>query len=185
MKEAVLQTTTELDLENASIGDFIRMGVAAEESAITLYNRIADQLNALGYGKPGNVFRDIAQEEKVHIGEFQALLNQYEEDNEQAEKEGEEEVKELLQENLVEFFEGVVMKENKLARDLPELENILRKNNISFDRVEYDESGYTVISTEFDLPDWEPFEEEERKFISLFPFGDFHGHNIFLAGVDF
>ena len=77
------------------------------------------------------------------------------------------------------------MKENKLARDLPELENILRKNNISFDRVEYDESGYTVISTEFDLPDWEPFEEEERKFISLFPFGDFHGHNIFLAGVDF
>lgn len=50
----------------------IRLSIAAEHEAIHLYEAMADATdNALA----ATVLRDIADEEKVHVGEFQALLN--------------------------------------------------------------------------------------------------------------
>lgn len=50
----------------------IRLSIAAEHEAIHLYEAMADATdNALA----ATVLRDIANEEKVHVGEFQSLLN--------------------------------------------------------------------------------------------------------------
>lgn len=104
VKEAMLSAPTEVDLEKVSIGDLIRMGVSSEEGAITLYNRIADALDEMNEGSAAEVFRDIAYEEKVHVGEFLTLLNTYEDDNKKAEEEGAKEVANLKKESIKEFF---------------------------------------------------------------------------------
>lgn len=50
----------------------IRLSLSAEEEAIHLYEAMAEATdNALA----AEVLRDIANEEKVHVGEFQRLLN--------------------------------------------------------------------------------------------------------------
>ncbi len=50
----------------------IRLSLSAEEEAVHLYTSLADAAdNALAE----SVLRDIADEERVHVGEFQRLLN--------------------------------------------------------------------------------------------------------------
>lgn len=120
LKETVLQATTEVDLETSSVEDFIRIGIAAEEGAITLYNRLADEIEKRGNQVVANVFRDVALEEKVHIGEFTSLLNAEDNENEEAQKEGEEEAEDLSstpssqkKEKIKRFLDTFLIKENK------------------------------------------------------------------------
>jgi rubrerythrin len=70
----------------------LRLSLAAEEEAIHLYEALADATdNKLAKA----VLQDIANEEKVHVGEFQQLLNILLEDEEKWLREGAEEVDEL------------------------------------------------------------------------------------------
>lgn len=70
----------------------LRLSLAAEEEAIHLYEALADATtNPLAK----EVLQDIADEEKVHAGEFQRLLNILLPDEEEFLAEGAEEVDEM------------------------------------------------------------------------------------------
>lgn len=73
----------------------IRLSLAAEEEAVHLYEALADSTdNALAR----EVLQDISNEERVHAGEFQRLLNILLPDEERCLAEGAQEVDELAEE---------------------------------------------------------------------------------------
>lgn len=71
----------------------LRKGIEEELKAISLYENLANKAKSPDVKK---IMLDVAREEKVHIGEFEALLEKIDPEYEPAEKEGENEVKELL-----------------------------------------------------------------------------------------
>jgi len=73
----------------------IRFFVAAEYEAIQLYTEIAESTDELLAKK---VLYDIANEEKVHAGEFLRLLKELDKEEEKFYKEGEKEVEEMIKE---------------------------------------------------------------------------------------
>jgi len=73
----------------------IRFMVAAEYEAVQLYVQLAESTdNKLAQ----SVLRDIADEEKVHAGEFLRLLMELAPDEESFYKKGAEEVEEIIEE---------------------------------------------------------------------------------------
>ena len=72
--------------------EILRLGMIAELDAVSLYEQLAA---ATDNESIKNVLRDIAKEEKTHVGEFETLL--LKEDKEQAEEteKGKKEVEEL------------------------------------------------------------------------------------------
>lgn len=73
--------------------EILRAGIIAELDAINLYEEMA----ALAQNKYiKEILLDIAKEEKAHVGEFQTLLLELDKEQEEGLKEGEEEVKELI-----------------------------------------------------------------------------------------
>jgi len=84
--------TPERNLTKRELTRALRLSLAAEEEAIHLYEALADATdNELARA----VLQDIADEERVHVGEFQRLLNILLEDEEGFLKEGAEEVDEM------------------------------------------------------------------------------------------
>jgi len=72
----------------------IRFMIAAEYEAIQLYMQLAESTdNKLAQ----EVLKDIADEERVHAGEFLRLLKELAPDEEKFYKEGEEEVEEEIE----------------------------------------------------------------------------------------
>jgi len=72
----------------------IRFMIAAEYEAIQLYMQLAESTdNRLAQ----EVLKDIADEERVHAGEFLRLLKELAPDEEKFYKEGEEEVEEEIE----------------------------------------------------------------------------------------
>ncbi len=70
----------------------LRVGLIAELDAINLYEQLAGITTD---EKIKKVLYDIANEEKTHIGEFQALLLKYDKEQEGELKKGSEEVEEI------------------------------------------------------------------------------------------
>lgn len=91
--ETVLQAVTELNLDSATDEDILRISIAAEESATNLYNILSRKATNPILMK---VLKDVAKEEKVHIGEFQTLLNIVDSEERESHGEGSEEVMELF-----------------------------------------------------------------------------------------
>ena len=78
-------------LTHAELVRAIRFMVAAEYEAIQLYMQLAESTdNELAI----DVLKDIADEERVHAGEFLRLLKELEPDEEKFYREGAEEVEE-------------------------------------------------------------------------------------------
>lgn len=74
----------------------IRFMIAAEYEAIQLYMQLAESTdNALAI----DVLKDIADEERVHVGEFLRLLKELAPDEEKFYAEGAEEVEEEIAKN--------------------------------------------------------------------------------------
>jgi len=72
----------------------IRYSIAAEYEAIQLYVQLAESTdNELA----GDVLRDIADEERVHAGEFLRLLKELAPDEEEMYSEGAKEVEEMIE----------------------------------------------------------------------------------------
>ncbi|MFH8108897.1 MAG: ferritin family protein [Candidatus Aenigmatarchaeota archaeon] len=69
-----------------------RVGMIAELDAINLYEQLASICED---EKIKKVLLDIAKEEKTHLGEFQALLLEKDEEQQEELKKGKEEVEEL------------------------------------------------------------------------------------------
>lgn len=75
--------------------EILRAGIIAEFDAINLY----EQMAALTKNENiKEILLDIAKEEKTHVGEFQALLLKYDEEQVKELEEGKEEVEELIEE---------------------------------------------------------------------------------------
>jgi len=72
----------------------IRLTLAAEEEAVHLYEALAD---ASDNPLAAKVLQDIADEERVHAGEFQELLRRLLPDEQQKLDEGAEEVREMAE----------------------------------------------------------------------------------------
>jgi len=75
--------------------EILRAGIIAELDAINLYEQMA-ALTKNEHIK--EILLDIAKEEKTHVGEFQALLLKYDEEQVKELEEGKEEVEELIDE---------------------------------------------------------------------------------------
>ncbi|MFO8191571.1 MAG: ferritin family protein [Bacillota bacterium] len=73
----------------------IRFMVAAEYEAVQLYMQLAESTD---HQLTKEVLKDIADEERVHAGEFLRLLKELAPDEEEFYKEGYEEVEELMDE---------------------------------------------------------------------------------------
>lgn len=83
-------------LTDSELARALRLDLAAEEEAVHVYEAHADATeNKLAK----KVLHDIANEERVHVGEFQRLLNILLKDEEQFLAEGAEEVNEMAEEN--------------------------------------------------------------------------------------
>ena len=82
-------------LTDAELARAIRQDLSAEEEAVHLYEAHADATDNVLAKK---VLHDIADEERVHIGEFQRLLNILLPDEEALLAQGAQEVDELAQE---------------------------------------------------------------------------------------
>ena len=83
----------EIDKKNLD-KEILRAGIIAELDAINLYEQMA-ALTKNEHIK--EILLDIAKEEKTHVGEFQALLLKYDEEQVKELEEGKEEVEELLE----------------------------------------------------------------------------------------
>ena len=70
-KEATFSATTELDSENISDEEILRLAISSELSAINLYKSLARKAKS---DKIKNILLDVAEEEQVHVGEFQEAL---------------------------------------------------------------------------------------------------------------
>lgn len=81
----------------------VRLALCAEEEATQLYDTIAEYASDENVKK---IMKDVADEEQVHIGEFQKLLNMIEDDEAEKTKEGEKEAEDKLS---GELEEGVIM----------------------------------------------------------------------------
>ncbi len=86
------------NLEKSSKEDIdkqvLRLGIIAELDAINLYEQLASMTSNEDIKK---VLKDIADEEKTHVGEFQAMLLKLDKKQGEELKKGEGEVKELTE----------------------------------------------------------------------------------------
>jgi rubrerythrin len=83
----------ERNVTEAELIRAIRFMVAAEYEAVQLYMQLAESTNDK---LAREVLTDIADEERVHAGEFLRLLKHLAPDEEKFYKEGEEEVDEMI-----------------------------------------------------------------------------------------
>jgi rubrerythrin len=77
----------------------LRLSLCAEEEATHLYDTIAEYTDDERVKK---IMKDVADEEQVHIGEFQKLLDLIEEDEVEKVGEGEKEAEEKMGEKTAE-----------------------------------------------------------------------------------
>lgn len=87
--------------QNTEILNNIRKDIQDELTAVKGYDTHADEAEKEGYKDIADVLRDIRDEEKVHIGELQALLNKYDETFSKSIKDGQKEVMEELTESVL------------------------------------------------------------------------------------
>lgn len=73
----------------------IRFMVAAEYEAIQLYMQLAESTD---HALAREVLKDVADEERVHAGEFLRLLYELDPEEKEFYREGEEEVEEMIDE---------------------------------------------------------------------------------------
>jgi rubrerythrin len=71
----------------------LRLSLCAEQEAIHIYDTIAEYVDDENVKK---IMKDVANEEQVHVGEFQKLLRMYEDDETELLAKGEKEAEEKM-----------------------------------------------------------------------------------------
>ena len=81
--------------EDAKSSDkiMLRQAIIAEYDATSLYEQMAESATS---EKVKKIMLDISREEKIHIGEFEALLDEIDSEHEESVQEGKKEVKEKI-----------------------------------------------------------------------------------------
>lgn len=77
--------------ENSTDGELLRQALIAESDAVSLYVQLARNAKTEIVKK---LLLDLAQEERVHIGEITGILNKFNEDQNKANSESKEELEE-------------------------------------------------------------------------------------------
>jgi len=77
-----------------SDAEIARIAISAEIDAINFYEQLADKANDKNLQ---TVLLDIAQEEKVHFGEFEEVLKKLDNEHETAKEEAEEEIEDMFE----------------------------------------------------------------------------------------
>ncbi len=83
-----LNKVSEEDLDR----EILRLGIIAELDAVSLYEQLAAKTKD---GKIKEVFLEVAKEEKTHVGEFQAMLLERDEEQVKELEEGKKEIREM------------------------------------------------------------------------------------------
>jgi len=96
LKEIFVQST---EVENMPAGPrrdmaILRLSIIAELDAASLYEKLSLLTDNEDLKK---VLLDVSNEEKVHVGEFQYLLDRIDEEYQAKEEEGQEEAKEIIE----------------------------------------------------------------------------------------
>ena len=81
----------ELSPEQANL-QMLRFAMIAELDAVNIYEQFADITND---ERIKEVMLDVANEEKVHVGEFKKLMEEFDKEYEDLELDGEKEVEEM------------------------------------------------------------------------------------------
>ena len=81
--------SNEMNLNDKTDDELLRMAIVAEQDAIVLYQLMARRVKNK---KVKEVLLDVAREEKVHIGEFKGLLEMLDKEEIPSEKEGKREI---------------------------------------------------------------------------------------------
>jgi rubrerythrin len=81
--------SNEMNLNDKTDDEILRMAIVAEQDAIVLYQLMARKVKNK---KVKEVLLDVAREEKVHIGEFKGLLEMLDKEEIPSEKEGKDEI---------------------------------------------------------------------------------------------
>lgn len=81
--------SSEMKLDDKTDDEILRMAIVAEQDAILLYQLMSRRVKNK---KVKEVLLDVAREEKVHIGEFKALLEMLDKEDVETEKEGKDEI---------------------------------------------------------------------------------------------
>ena len=98
--ESVLTTSVQVDTADDMVSDekILRASIASELSAINLYQ---DLLSKANHGAVKAILMDIIDEEKVHVGEFEKILSEYiDPDQEELIHQGEEEAEDVVSERV-------------------------------------------------------------------------------------
>jgi hypothetical protein len=82
--------TPDKKLTDSEIARALRLSIAAELDAVHLYELIAD---SVGDKKVQEVMKSVANEEKVHAGEFTEILSRFDKNYDQSVEKGRKEVK--------------------------------------------------------------------------------------------
>lgn len=80
-------------LNDRELARVIRESIRAEHDAVQLYELIADSTNN---AKVKKLMKSIADEEKIHVGEFEKLLTLFDSNNENLVNKGKEEAKDIV-----------------------------------------------------------------------------------------
>lgn len=73
--------------------EILRAGIIAELDAVSFYEQMAEMTEN---EKIKEILMDIAKEEKTHVGEFETMLMQVDQEQAQESQKGKEEVDEML-----------------------------------------------------------------------------------------
>lgn len=87
---------TALSEGNVSVIAMIRASISEEQLAIAHYIERAEKCDKLGDTQIAKVFRDIAEEEQVHVGELTYLLKLAEPSDAKLVDDGEKEAKDMI-----------------------------------------------------------------------------------------
>lgn len=83
-------------MENETVENLIRRSISEEELAVAEYKKRAIQCEDVGEMEMAKMFLEIADDEKVHSAQLREALKILGLNDEEKEKEGQEEAKEML-----------------------------------------------------------------------------------------
>lgn len=139
--------------QNTEILNNIRKDIQDELTAVKGYDTHADEAEKEGYKDIADVLRDIRDEEKVHIGELQALLNKYDKTFSKSIKDGQKEVMEELTESVLDPVQKTRCLEifDSTEKMLPEVKNFIvetfKKWKDELDNVSFTIDGIYLIGS--------------------------------------
>ena len=97
-----IEAAEEQDAHIQKLAAMIRQSISEEHAAAADYLKRAAKCEKHGLDDVAKVFKDISDEEIVHVGEFQAVLKKYGLMNQELISDGEKEGEELLDQKVVE-----------------------------------------------------------------------------------